>query len=111
MWRVVEVLVAMSCRLASPSGPIFLYQDRSIRLEAIFCPVLSSFVELNRWVSGLKYPSDEEKFRSVFCFGWDNMCVMFESSRARMMPSMVTAIAAVFVSMGMVIGGVFVGVM
>lgn len=39
--RVVEVLAALSCRVASPSGPIFLYQDRSIRWDAIFCPVVS----------------------------------------------------------------------
>lgn len=52
--RVVEVLVAMSCRSASPSGPIFLYQDRSIRWEAMFCPLLSRFVELSRCVRGLK---------------------------------------------------------
>lgn len=37
------------------------------------------------------------------------MWVMFESSRARAMPRMVTRIAAVFVTRGMVIGGVFVG--
>ena len=37
------------------------------------------------------------------------MCVMLESSRARMMPMIVTMMAAVFVSVGIVIGGVFVG--
>lgn len=36
---------------------------------------------------------------------------MFASSRARMMPNIVTMMAAVFVRVGMVIGGVFVGVM
>lgn len=36
---------------------------------------------------------------------------MFESSRARMVPRMVRMMAAVFVDRGMVIGGVFVGVM
>lgn len=34
---------------------------------------------------------------------------MFESSRARAMPRMVAVMAAVFVVIGMVIGGVFVG--
>lgn len=34
---------------------------------------------------------------------------MFESSRARIMPRIVMVIAAVFVSVGMVIGGVFIG--
>ena len=34
---------------------------------------------------------------------------MFESSRARMMPRIVAIIAAVFVRVGMVMGGVFVG--
>lgn len=33
-------LAADSCRLANPSGPIILYQDRSIRWEAMFCPML-----------------------------------------------------------------------
>lgn len=60
---MVEVLAVMVCRLARPSGPIFLYHDRSIRWLAIFCPVLSSAVELGRWVRRLKYPSVEEKFR------------------------------------------------
>lgn len=35
---VVEVLVAVICRLASPSGPTFLYHDRSIKWLASFCP-------------------------------------------------------------------------
>lgn len=50
----VEVLAAMSWRSASPSGPIFLYQDRSIRWEAMFCPLLSRFAELSRCTRGLK---------------------------------------------------------
>lgn len=60
---MVEVLAAMSCKSASPSGPIFLYQDRSIRWEAIFWPLFSSFMEVRRCVKWLKYPSVEEKFR------------------------------------------------
>lgn len=47
----------------------------------------------------------------MFCFGWVRVCVVFASSRARMMPSIVMMMAAVFVRVGMVIGGVFVGVM
>lgn len=62
MWRVVEALVAMTCRLASPSGPIFLYQKRSIRCEAIFCPLFRRLVVLGRCIKGLKYPREEEKF-------------------------------------------------
>lgn len=56
------VLAAVCWRLARPSGPIFLYQDRSVRLWAIFCPLLSSIAELGRWVRKLKYPRVEEKF-------------------------------------------------
>ena len=52
--RVVEVFVAICCRSASPSGPIFLYQNRSVRWRASFCPWFSRFVVLGRWVSGLK---------------------------------------------------------
>ena len=37
-------LLIMSCKSARPSGPIFLYHDRSIKCEAIFCPLLSRFV-------------------------------------------------------------------
>lgn len=44
-----------------------------------------------------------------FCFGGMSVCVVFESSRARIIPRVVTMIAAVFVTGGMVIGGVFVG--
>ena len=69
MWRGVGVLVIVSWRLASPSGPIFLYQDKSIRWEAIFCPLFSEIKELRRCIRGLKYPSIEEKFRYGVCFG------------------------------------------
>lgn len=50
-----------------------------------------------------------EKFRSGFCFGLVNMCVIFDISRARMMPRIVTMRAVTFVYSGMVMGGVFVG--
>lgn len=53
---MVEALDAVSCKLASPSGPSILYQDRSIRWEAIFCPPLRNLVMLKRWTRGLKYP-------------------------------------------------------
>ena len=44
-----------------------------------------------------------------FCFGGVRVCVVFESSRAKMIPRVVTIMAAVFVIVGMVIGGVFMG--
>lgn len=44
-----------------------------------------------------------------FCFEGVREWVMFESSKARMIPRVVIMIAAVFVIIGMVIGGVFVG--
>lgn len=108
---MVEVLAAMVCRLASPSGPIFLYQDKSTRWLAIFCPELSRVRELGRWVRGLKYPNVREKFEYGFCLGWVRVWVVAVSSRARMMPAVVTRMAAAFVSGGIVIGGVCVGVM
>lgn len=46
-----------------------------------------------------------------FGLGWVRVCVMFESSRARTTPRIVTRMAAVLVIRGMVIGGVLVGVM
>lgn len=45
---MVAVLDAVSCRLASPSGPSILYQERSIRWEAMFCPPLRKLVMLRR---------------------------------------------------------------
>ena len=44
-----------------------------------------------------------------FCLGEESVCVVFESSRARIIPRIVMMMAAVFVMSGMVIGGVFVG--
>lgn len=44
-----------------------------------------------------------------FCLGVVRVWVACESSRARMSPRAVTMMAAVFVRVGMVIGGVFVG--
>lgn len=62
VWAIVEVLDARSCVLASPSGPSFLYQKRSMRCKAIFCPLFSAFMGVMRWMSRLKYPREEEKF-------------------------------------------------
>lgn len=65
---MVAVLAAISCKLASPSGPSILYQERSIRWEAMFCPLLRRLVILRRWVRGLKYPREVEKFEKGVCF-------------------------------------------
>ena len=46
----------------------------------------------------------------MFCLGCVRAWVMFDNSSARMMPMIVTRMAAVFVIMGMVIGEVFVGI-
>lgn len=86
-----------------------MYQDRSIRWDAIFCPVVNRWVELGRCVRGLKYPRVDEKFKMGFCLGLMRVCVIFESSSAMMMPSKVIIMAVVFVVSGMVMGGVFVG--
>lgn len=48
VWKVVAVFDAITCRLASPSGPSSLSQERSIRWEAMFWPPLSIFVAINR---------------------------------------------------------------
>lgn len=60
-------------------------------------------------MSGLKYPSEVEKVEMWLCLGEAMVCVRFESSSASVRPRTVTVIAAIFVSIGMVIGGVFVG--
>lgn len=45
----------------------------------------------------------------MFCLGCVRVWVMFDSSSARMIPRIVTKMAAIFVTVGMVMGGVFVG--
>lgn len=50
----MAVLAAIVCMLASPSGPKSLYQERSIRWEAMFWPAVSRFVTLKRCIRGLK---------------------------------------------------------
>lgn len=55
------VLAVVACRLASPSGPSSLYQDRSMRWEAMFWPPVRRVFVLDRCVSGLKYPKEIEK--------------------------------------------------
>lgn len=50
----MAVLAAIRCRLANPSGPRVLYQDKSIKCEAMFCPPLRRLNVLRRWVRGLK---------------------------------------------------------
>lgn len=51
---MVAVLAADACRLANPSGPSSLYQERSIRWEAMFWPAVKKFVTLKRCARGLK---------------------------------------------------------
>lgn len=103
------IFEVVSCRAANPSGPISLYQDRSIRFRAVFCPFLRRFVELRRWVRRLKYPSVVEKFDRGFCLGRIRAWVSFDISRARTMPRAVMMMAVILMDSGMVVGGVFVG--
>lgn len=77
-----QVLISPVCRVKSsscceqqqsspacPPGPIFCYQDRSVRCEAIiFCLPFTSSGELRWCLGGLKYPNVEEKFREVLFF-------------------------------------------
>lgn len=107
----MAVLAAVCCRLASPSGPNILYQERSIKWEAMFCPPLRILVMLRRCARGLKYPKDTEKFERVVCFVRMRVWAIFEISRAKAMPRAVTARAVILMDRGIVIGGVFVGMM
>lgn len=59
---VVEVLVAVICRRARPSGPVFFNHEESIKWLAIFCPVFNRKEEVGRCIRWLKYPSVREKF-------------------------------------------------
>lgn len=108
-WREVAVLAAIICRLASPSGPNILYQERSIRWEAIFWPPLSRFVVVERCVRGLKYPRDVEKFENGFRLGKIRVWAISDSSRARAIPRAVTTRAVILMDRGIVMGGVFIG--
>lgn len=58
---MVATLAADICRLARPSGPSSLYQERSTRWEAMFCPPVRNVFMLRRCVKGLKYPREIEK--------------------------------------------------
>lgn len=57
----------------------------------------------------MKYPRDVEKFDRVVCFVRMSVWAIFEISRARAMPRVVTIRAVILMERGMVIGGVFVG--
>lgn len=107
----MAVLVAISCKLASPSGPRILYQERSIRCEAMFCPPPRRLDMVKRWVRGLKYPRDVEKFEKAVCFVRMRVWAIFEISRAKAIPRAVTTRAVILMDVGMVIVGVFVGMM
>lgn len=106
---MVEALAAVNCRLARPSGPIFLYQDKSTRCEAIFWPPARRLVVLRRCIRGLKYPRDVEKFDRCPCFVRIMVWVIFEISRARIIPRTVTRMAVILMYRGIVVGGVFIG--
>lgn len=63
LWREVEISDDVRCRSANPSGPNFLYQDRSISWVAIFWPGWRRFKELDRCIRGLKKPREDEKLK------------------------------------------------
>ncbi|OBR43053.1 hypothetical protein A9196_17425 [Aeromonas dhakensis] len=77
----------------------------------MFCPPLRKLVILRRWSRGLKYPREVEKFERGVCFVRISVWAIFEISRARAIPKAVTIRAVILMERGMVIGGVFVGVM
>lgn len=105
----VVAFVMVSCELASPSGPSSFSQERSTRLEAIFCPLFSRLVMLKRCVSGLKYPREMEKLYRGLCFVRMRVWVIFDSSSAITIPRAETTRAVILIERGIVMGGVFVG--
>lgn len=52
-----------------------------------------------------------EKFERGFCLGRIRVWAIFDSSSARIIPSAVTIIAVILMGRGIVIGGVFAGIM
>lgn len=64
---------------------------------------------LRRWIRGLKYPREVEKFEKAVCFVGRRVWAIFEISRARAIPRAVTTRAVILMERGMVIVGVFVG--
>lgn len=75
----------------------------------MFWPPFREFVMLSRWIRGLKNPRDVEKFEKGVCFVRIRVWVIFEISRARAIPRAVTRIAVILMDKGIVVGGVFVG--
>lgn len=61
----------------------------------MFWPPLRRLVVLSRWIRGLKYPSDVEKFEKCPCFVRIRVWAIFEISRARMIPRAVTSRAII----------------
>lgn len=106
---MVAALVVVICRLASPSGPSSLYQDRSTRWEAMFWPPVSRVFVLRRCMSGLKYPREIEKLCIRVCFVRIRVWAIFEISSAIAIPRAVITRAVILIERGIVIGGVFVG--
>lgn len=99
----------MICDLLSPFGPIFSYQDRSIRCVAMFWLNFRFIIGNERCIRVLKYASEFEKLWML-----EDFLVLFTiiiSSKASSRPRIVIASAMVLVCVGMVVGGVFNGVM
>lgn len=68
------------------------------------------FAMVSRWIRGLKYPRDVEKFEKVVCLVRMRVWVIFDISRAMAIPRTVTTMAVILMDSGMVMGGVFEGV-
>ena len=102
------VVIGFVCDFVIHFGPMFSYQIRSVRCVAVFWLNFRLRRVSERWIKVLKYIN---KFEKVWIFdGFVLLLVIVISSRARVKPMIVMINADSFIWWGMVICGVFIGV-
>lgn len=103
-----EVVIGVICDLLSPFGPTFSYQDWSIRCVAMFWLNFKFTIGSERCIRVLKYASEFEKLWVLEGF-WVLFTIVI-SSKASSRPRIVTVSAVILMYVGIVVGGVFNGV-
>lgn len=110
-WVLLVVVIRGVLTEAAALGPTFSSQVWSVIWEAISWPKPNVSFGERRWMIGGKNPSRfEKRWVGRLVAGFSSWPVKFPRSRANKKPNRVTAKAAVFTSSGMVISGVFRGV-
>lgn len=111
-WELLVVVIRGILSEAVALGPVFSSQVKSIIWLAIVWPRVRLSLGSSRWMIVGKKPSMLEKWWGIsFGVGLNCLLVKDASSSAKRRPRMVTMRAASFRSGGMVMTGVFRGVM